>query len=70
VDACRKAYDGNTEGWENWPTISMLPDSQPRAGPDVEAIAEQVFMALKDHLDRTARDPATPPVHETRGHHG
>jgi DNA-binding transcriptional ArsR family regulator len=26
--------------------------------------------ALKDHLDRTARDPATTPVHETRGHHG
>jgi hypothetical protein len=26
--------------------------------------------ALKDHLDRTARDPATTPVHETREHHG
>ena len=26
--------------------------------------------ALKDHLDRTARKPATTPVHETRGHHG
>jgi DNA-binding transcriptional ArsR family regulator len=26
--------------------------------------------ALKDHLDRTARRPATPPLHETRGHHG
>ena len=26
--------------------------------------------ALKDHLDRTARDSATTPVHETRGHHG
>jgi len=26
--------------------------------------------ALKDHLDRTARDPATTPVHQTRGHHG
>ena len=25
---------------------------------------------LKDHLDRTARDPVTTPVHETRGHHG
>src|SRR5437667_1447511 len=24
--------------------------------------------ALKDHLDRTARDPTTTPVHETRGH--
>jgi DNA-binding transcriptional ArsR family regulator len=141
----------------NWPTTSMPPDTQPRAGPDVEAIAEQVFTALadptrrailaalaaqgpatatdlagrlpvtrqaiakhlgllaeaglvraepgerrrvryrlrsapmqvaqqflaalardwdgpldalKDHLDRTARDPATTPVHETRGHHG
>src|SRR5215469_10958400 len=26
--------------------------------------------ALKDHLDRSARQPATPPLHETRGHHG
>jgi hypothetical protein len=26
--------------------------------------------ALKDHLDRTAREPATTPIHETRGHHG
>jgi len=26
--------------------------------------------ALKDHLDRSARQPATPPMHETRGHHG
>ena len=26
--------------------------------------------ALKDHLDRTARDPATTLIHETRGHHG
>src|SRR5271165_3475051 len=26
--------------------------------------------ALKDHLDRTSRDPATTPVHQTRGHHG
>ena len=141
----------------NWPTTSMPPDTQPRAGPDVEAIAERVFAALadptrrailaalaaqgpatatdlagllpvtrqaiakhlallaeaglvtaepgerrrvryrlrsapmqvaqqflaalardwdgpldalKDHLDRTARDPATTPVRETRGHHG
>ena len=141
----------------NWPTTSMPPDTQPRAGPDVEAIAEQVFTALadptrrailaalaaqgpatatdlagrlpvtrqaiakhlvllaeaglvraepgerrrvryrlrsapmqvaqqflaalardwdgpldalKDHLDRTSRDPATTPVHQTRGHHG
>jgi DNA-binding transcriptional ArsR family regulator len=141
----------------NWPTTSMPPDTQPRAGPDVEAIAERVFTALadptrravlaalaaqgpatatdlagrlpvtrqaiakhlallaeaglvraepgerrrvryrlrsapmqvaqqflaaltrdwdgpldalKDHLDPTARDPATTPVHETRGHHG
>jgi DNA-binding transcriptional ArsR family regulator len=141
----------------NWLTTSMPPDTQPRAGPDVEAIAEQVFTALadptrrailaalaaqgpatatdlagrlpvtrqaiakhlallagaglvraepgerrrvryrlrsapmqvaqqflaalardwdgpldalKDHLDRTARDPATTPVHETRGQHG
>jgi DNA-binding transcriptional ArsR family regulator len=26
--------------------------------------------ALQDHLDRTVRQPATPPLHETRGHHG
>jgi hypothetical protein len=26
--------------------------------------------ALKDHLGRTARGPATTPVHETRGHYG
>jgi DNA-binding transcriptional ArsR family regulator len=26
--------------------------------------------ALKDHLDRSARQPATPPLHEPRGHHG
>ena len=26
--------------------------------------------ALKDHLDRSARQPTTPPLHETRGHHG
>ena len=26
--------------------------------------------ALKDHLDRSAREPATTPLHETRGHHG
>jgi len=141
----------------NWPATSMPPDTQPRAGPDVEAVAEQVFTALadptrrailaalaaqgpatatdlagrlpvtrqaiakhltllaeaglvraepgerrrvryrlrsapmrvaqqflaalardwdgpldalKDHLDRTAREPGTTPVHETRGHHG
>ena len=141
----------------NWPTTSMPPDTRPCAGPDVEAIAEQVFTALadptrrailaalaaqgpatatdlagrlpvtrqaiakhlallaeaglvraepgerrrvryqlrsapmevaqqflaalardwdgpldalKDHLDRIARDSATTPVHETRGHHG
>jgi DNA-binding transcriptional ArsR family regulator len=141
----------------NWLTTSMPPDTQPRAGLDVEAIAEQVFTALadptrrailaalaaqdpatatdlagrlpvtrqaiakhlallagaglvraepgerrrvryrlrsapmqvaqqflaalardwdgpldalKDHLDRTARDPVTTPVHESRGHHG
>ena len=141
----------------NWATTSMPPDTQPRAGPHVEAIAEQVFTALadptrrailaalaaqgpatatdlagrvpvtrqaiakhlallaqaglvraepgerrrvryrlrsapmqvaqqflaalardwdgpldalKDHLNRTARDPAVTPVHETRGHHG
>src|SRR5882757_6349064 len=26
--------------------------------------------ALKDHLDRSAREPTTTPLHETRGHHG
>jgi DNA-binding transcriptional ArsR family regulator len=26
--------------------------------------------ALKDHLDRTAHEPATTPIHKTRGHHG
>ena len=26
--------------------------------------------ALKDHLDRAAREPATTPIHETRGNHG
>ena len=36
----------------NWPTTSMPPDAQPRAGPDVEAIAEQVFTALADPTRR------------------
>jgi hypothetical protein len=26
--------------------------------------------ALKEHLDRSAHEPATTPHHETRGHHG
>src|SRR5215475_993696 len=26
--------------------------------------------ALKDHLDRAVRGPATTPIHETRGNHG
>ena len=26
--------------------------------------------ALQDHLDRTVRRTAAPPLHETRGHHG
>ncbi len=26
--------------------------------------------ALKDHLDRSAREPATTPLNEARGHHG
>jgi DNA-binding transcriptional ArsR family regulator len=49
----------------NWPTTSMPPDTQPRAGPDVEAIAEQVFTALADPTRRAilaalaAQGPAT-----------
>jgi DNA-binding transcriptional ArsR family regulator len=49
----------------NWPTTLMPPDTQPRAGPDVEAIAEQVFTALADPTRRTilaalaAQGPAT-----------
>jgi hypothetical protein len=31
---------------------------------------ESPLGALKDHLDRSARQPGTPPRHETRGHHG
>ena len=31
---------------------------------------ESPLGALKDHLDRSARQPATPAMHETRGHHG
>src|SRR5712675_2924194 len=51
--------------WVNWPTTSMPPDAQPRAGPDVEAIAEQVFTALADPTRRAilatlaAQGPAT-----------
>ena len=43
----------------------MPPDTQPRAGPDVEAIAEQVFTALADPTRRAilaalaAQGPAT-----------
>ena len=43
----------------------MPPDTQPRAGPDVEAIAEQVFAALADPTRRAilaalaAQGPAT-----------
>ena len=36
----------------NWPTTSMPPDAQARAGPDVEATAEQVFTALADPTRR------------------
>ena len=49
----------------NWPTTSMPPDAQARAGPDVEAIAEQVFTALADPTRRAilaalaAQGPAT-----------
>ena len=49
----------------NWPTTSMPPDTQPPAGPDVEAIAEQVFTALADPTRRAilaalaAQGPAT-----------
>ena len=49
----------------NWPTTSMPPDTQPRAGPDTEAIAEQVFTALADPTRRAilaalaAQGPAT-----------
>ncbi len=43
-DAFRQAYDGNTRAgpasWVNWSTTSMP--------PDIEAIAEQVFVALAD----------------------
>jgi DNA-binding transcriptional ArsR family regulator len=49
----------------NWPTTSMPPDVEPRAGPDVEAVAEQVFTALADPTRRAilaalaAQGPAT-----------
>jgi DNA-binding transcriptional ArsR family regulator len=49
----------------NWPTTSMPPETQPRAGPDVEATAEQVFTALADPTRRAilaalaAQGPAT-----------
>ena len=36
----------------NWPTTSMPPETQPRPGPDVEAVAEQVFTALADPTRR------------------
>jgi DNA-binding transcriptional ArsR family regulator len=49
----------------NWPTTSMPPDTQPGPGPDVEAVAEQVFTALADPTRRAilaalaAQGPAT-----------
>ena len=49
----------------NWPTTSMPPETQPRPGPDVEAVAEQVFTALADPTRRAilaalaAQGPAT-----------
>ena len=49
----------------NWPTTSMPPDTQPRPGPDVEVVAEQVFTALADPTRRAilaalaAQGPAT-----------
>jgi DNA-binding transcriptional ArsR family regulator len=49
----------------SWSTTSMPPDTQPLAGPDVEAIAEQVFAALADPTRRAilaalaAQGPAT-----------
>ena len=48
----------------NEATIDLRPGGSARmrwAGP---------LDALKDHLDRIARDSTTTPVHETRGHHG
>ena len=36
------AYDGNTRWWASSPTTSMTPP------PDIEAIAEHVFVALAD----------------------
>jgi DNA-binding transcriptional ArsR family regulator len=49
----------------SWPATSMPPEAQPRAGPDVEAVAEQVFTALADPTRRAilaalaAQGPAT-----------
>ena len=49
----------------NWPTTSMPPETQPRPGPVVEAVAEQVFTALADPTRRAilaalaAQGPAT-----------
>jgi hypothetical protein len=71
----------------------MPPEAGARAGPGIEAFAEQVLVALadparrailaalahdwdgplgalKDHLDRTAGEPATVSPKENRGHHG
>src|SRR5262249_29407644 len=39
-DAHKTAYDGNARSWASWPT--------PPSPPDVEATAEQVFVALAD----------------------
>ena len=49
----------------NWSATSMPPEGQPRTGPDVEAVAEQVFTALADPTRRAilaalaAQGPAT-----------
>ncbi len=36
----------------NWPTTSMPPDTQPRAGPDVEAIAKHLALLAQAGLVR------------------
>src|SRR5690242_15780940 len=34
--------------WVSWPPGSMPPDAEPLAEPGIEAVAEQVFVALAD----------------------
>ena len=44
--------------WVSWPATSMPPDLRRDLGPDIEAVAEQVFAALASGGPATATDLA------------